>query len=473
MNQNNFFCKAIAALLIVLAICLSGLNAQVKGVEGKNGKWGLVDATGKMITESIYDNMGNFGQFSEGMLAVWIKNKSGYIDTAGKVILPIKFDECNPFKFGRGTVWLSNKCGLVDKTGKLVVACQYELLTNLNENLWCTTAAAFKKHGIVSKNGKELLPAIYDFIQAPGNTYGILTLKNKKGYYDRDGRITIPCKYDEVGNFQEGIAAVSLNKKWGFVDVSGRMLTAMEYESRPMARGAVETIRKDGKTITYIKPNLLPPLTAKDLINNHIIKIGGQISLAEFKNYQFAVEEFNYKNILYTTTEVFHSGNNISANIYDNNSKQSTKKIMTGGEMWFMENGKLRKDDHETDNVFIYSLPSLLTNAEKMGYTISYDPKKCAEANKIFISIIGKEKLKTEYVFYFTDDYSIKEIEVSRGDYSYSISNIEYKYVSGLLVLSGWSSSALGKDLLIWTKRKDFQLNPKMDPQLFLKPVQL
>jgi len=401
--------KSKILLLLFLCTSLHFLKAQIKGVEGKNGKWGLADGSGKMITQSIYDNMGNFGRFSEGLVAVWLNKKSGYIDTTGKVIIAIKYDECNEFKSGTATVWLGNKCGLIDKTGKLLIPFKYELLTKLNENLWSGSTAQ-NKYGLLTNSGKELLPAVYDMIKEPGNGYGILTIKKKKGYYNNDGKITIPCKFDEARIFQEGIAAVSINEKWGFIDISGQFLLPMEYESKPFMSNGTEIIKKNGKYEPFVKPKIKPPLTASDVIANHINRIGGQINLAALKTYQFTVEVFNYKKILYTTTEVYHSGNNIHAVTYDNNSKNSTTRIMTGGEMWLKENEKVIKDDHETDNVFTYSLPSLLSNAEKTGYSISYDPKKCEETGVIYLVITGKEKLKTDYIFSFTDDYSIKEI---------------------------------------------------------------
>ncbi|MEQ1797754.1 MAG: WG repeat-containing protein, partial [Lacibacter sp.] len=62
--------KSIILLFLLLCTSLHFLNAQIKGVEGKNGKWGLMDGSGKMITQSIYESMGNFGRFSEGLVAV-------------------------------------------------------------------------------------------------------------------------------------------------------------------------------------------------------------------------------------------------------------------------------------------------------------------------------------------------------------------------------------------------------------------
>ena len=64
MNLQKVF-KAIALVFILSVYTLTSLNAQVKGVKDQNNKWGLVDANGKVITESIYDNMGKFGEFSE------------------------------------------------------------------------------------------------------------------------------------------------------------------------------------------------------------------------------------------------------------------------------------------------------------------------------------------------------------------------------------------------------------------------
>jgi hypothetical protein len=64
---------------------------------------------------------GAVSEFSEG-LAVWKEGKLfGYIDTAGKTVIPAKFDLAMPFSEGLAGVRVDGKWGFIDKTGRMVI----------------------------------------------------------------------------------------------------------------------------------------------------------------------------------------------------------------------------------------------------------------------------------------------------------------------------------------------------------------
>src|ERR1041384_2177978 len=63
----------------------------------KDGKWGYIDATGKLVIQPQYDCT---FPFSEGLAAVCVGNKIGYIDTAGKLIIQPQYDFAYPFSDG-------------------------------------------------------------------------------------------------------------------------------------------------------------------------------------------------------------------------------------------------------------------------------------------------------------------------------------------------------------------------------------
>lgn len=43
----------------------------------------------------------------------------------------------------------------------------------------------------------------------------------KYGYSDKDGKEVIPCIYDSVEEFSNGLAKVKLNDKWGYINKKG------------------------------------------------------------------------------------------------------------------------------------------------------------------------------------------------------------------------------------------------------------
>ena len=69
---------------------------------------------GVVVIPAKYDNA---WKFSEGLAAVALKGKWGYIDKTGKEVIPIKYDDVNDFKNGAAAVRLKGKRGTIDKQG--------------------------------------------------------------------------------------------------------------------------------------------------------------------------------------------------------------------------------------------------------------------------------------------------------------------------------------------------------------------
>ncbi|EOZ2107593.1 WG repeat-containing protein, partial [Campylobacter coli] len=59
--------------------------------------------------------------FSEGLVAVKLNGKWGFIDKSGKIVIESKFDSGGHFSEGLAGVKLNGKYGLIDKSGKIVI----------------------------------------------------------------------------------------------------------------------------------------------------------------------------------------------------------------------------------------------------------------------------------------------------------------------------------------------------------------
>lgn len=80
-------------------------------------KFGYMDTNGhlKPFTYSYA------GPFSDGRALVVIKNKVGFIDTSGQLVIPAIYDPyLAQFEDGKATVWQDNKCFTIDKNGNIL-----------------------------------------------------------------------------------------------------------------------------------------------------------------------------------------------------------------------------------------------------------------------------------------------------------------------------------------------------------------
>jgi len=84
-----------------------------------NGKWGFIDKTGKEAVPARYDEAGDFSK--EGL--AWVLTnlgdvyKQGFVDKTGREVVPVKYDTVYIFSEGMAAVRLDNKWGYITLTG--------------------------------------------------------------------------------------------------------------------------------------------------------------------------------------------------------------------------------------------------------------------------------------------------------------------------------------------------------------------
>lgn len=87
----------------------------------KYGKAALIDSNGNELTGFIYDSMNGC---NEGRICVGVNGKYGFLDTSGKVVIPIIYEWPNdsPFSFknGKAKVSLNGEIFYIDRFGKKI-----------------------------------------------------------------------------------------------------------------------------------------------------------------------------------------------------------------------------------------------------------------------------------------------------------------------------------------------------------------
>lgn len=99
----------------------------------KDGKIGMVDTLGNLITKPIYDEIGPM--FVEGHIRVKIGDKWGFMSEDGVLDIECKFDKVYCFKEGLAPVCKDEKWGFIDKNGKLVIDYEYDRVQKFSEGL--------------------------------------------------------------------------------------------------------------------------------------------------------------------------------------------------------------------------------------------------------------------------------------------------------------------------------------------------
>ena len=151
------------------------------------GKYGY-KANGIWIIDPEYDRA---EAFSESMAVVRKDGKYGYIDVSGRMVIPVKYQDAGSFSAGLAPVCLYGKYGYVDKSGEMVVPFKYSYAFPFSEGL-----AAVELNGKVAyigPDGKTVIPYMLDSGKPFKDGIAEVTVDGQTKYMDKVGNI-----FDEV-----------------------------------------------------------------------------------------------------------------------------------------------------------------------------------------------------------------------------------------------------------------------------------
>ena len=112
--------KTILRLGFVLTImCMMSCSGERST---SNGTWGYVDRAGKLIIPAQFAEARGF---SDGLAAVKVESSWGYIDRAGKLVIAAQFSEARNFANGLAAVKIKDTWGYIDRSGKVAIPAQF------------------------------------------------------------------------------------------------------------------------------------------------------------------------------------------------------------------------------------------------------------------------------------------------------------------------------------------------------------
>ena len=155
-----------------------------KYVVSFDGKYGLVNSEGKMLTDCIYDDIYEYG-IRNGYFEVQLNGKFGCIDSEGNTAVPCIYDEIHSYDDEFTIVKKNGKAGVIDKYRETVVSFDYDSVSYYNEvNLFIIEMNG--KYGVIDVAGKILVPLEYDKVHIEQN-FIMASKKGRFGILDLDG----------------------------------------------------------------------------------------------------------------------------------------------------------------------------------------------------------------------------------------------------------------------------------------------
>tara|TARA_R100001132_G_C3275839_1_gene100053 strand:- start:18466 stop:19830 length:1365 start_codon:yes stop_codon:yes gene_type:complete len=270
----------------------------------ENGKYGLLDKSGKIVTKATYES-GKDVPLEKGGVTHWYEKFSNlekkYLDSGGmlqayddkrgialvrgilsgewnlisepdKVIarLPksyafrdMKFDAHGWIRFSTNDS--TPGYGMVDTKGQIVIRPKYGMLSVFSDGLAAAEALPnfeqfepnnkpIYKVGYIDQSEQwKIEPKWRSVAPFSEGLAGVQDTDTEKwGFIDTSGNLVIDYQFDQIdsfffserGAFVEGRAGVCIDKKWGFIDKTGHWILKPEFREIQPFVGGVARVKK-------------------------------------------------------------------------------------------------------------------------------------------------------------------------------------------------------------------------------------
>lgn len=240
-------------------------------------RWILLDKSGNITELPYVKDIAD--KFSEGLIAVKNdKEKWGYINKAGEIIIPFKFQRAMPFSEGLASVLFDGKYGYIDRKGEFVINPQFTQTLDFSEGLASVKLGGqlIKEDFQVISYDEEFGKARWYFIDKAGNFViklrddvcgtgqfseglALVQIRTKKGdfrvgFIDRLGKFAINPTLVNAFNFSEGFAVVFLTENVenpSFMDKNGKVVFSAKDSTFGSFLNGLARIQKGYTGVTY------------------------------------------------------------------------------------------------------------------------------------------------------------------------------------------------------------------------------
>ena len=389
----------------------------------ENNKYGIIDFTGKKITNAIYDSIESL-LYKEGCLLVKKENKYGVINIKGKQMVETKYDSITAdgyydenTKYQNAGFIVGNKTtdgykyGYINSNGSQILKEEYNEIARVTEiedkvyilalkngqaGIYNSKKQVLKhiyeeieynkenelfivqkssKQGVYNKEGKEILEPDYDNIIISNKSI-YAEKEQEKYYFDENGNKQEEQKYKIIYSEENSKYRITMNEedKFGIIDENGNNILDNVYSYIEHIFKDYYIINEDGKTSVY------DANTKKQIISNYSViqKIENKNILQAIITEPYTIELYNsnmekigqMENAKLTIEEEYVKLESQTQREYfdQNANKIQAKNIFTNSNLFaFSENGKWGYKDRE-ENIIIEPIYDEATELNTQGF---------------------------------------------------------------------------------------------------------
>ena len=226
--------------------------------EDLSNQYTLIDRQGKILKENFEargiarytDRRALFTTEKRGD----IRERWGYLNTSGDVVIPPQYDWGTPFSSGMAAVCKGDRWGFIDLEGNIRVPLIYEGVRPYSGNLGGVIKNG--KLGFVDKQGKMVVDFVFDI---PSDDFFIVfhSFQNLQrlqpvrvgsllGLIDEKGKWIAKPEYEQFygayGTHDETLIGAQKEGKVGFLNGSGDVVIDFQFDGTPLAKKDIDSL---------------------------------------------------------------------------------------------------------------------------------------------------------------------------------------------------------------------------------------
>lgn len=172
-----------------------------------DGKRGYINAkTGEIVIDAEKHNYSRAWNFSNGLAAVMVNDKVGFINADCEVIIPFQYEYFDNYEYesSYGFIFHDGYCAIENEDGKI---------------------------GVIDTKGRWVLEQIYDHIGdiAGYDDYKLIVNDEMCGLIDDQYNFVFPIEYDDIKVLPDGFVLAKDGKKWQ-IDLEGNVVNPFMYD---------------------------------------------------------------------------------------------------------------------------------------------------------------------------------------------------------------------------------------------------
>jgi WG containing repeat len=192
--------------------------AEERGIVKIDHDYGCLDTSGRCIVEPQFLFM---GQYSHGLSHTALDSQQwGFIDLDGNMAIPFKFEDATPFREGLAAVRLNNKWGFINRLGEFVIEPIYDAMNTYPS--WA--------YNILISSSEKIDQGLYQsYTRNVGFFNGVARVVRDNMYFfiDVNNKLLTSQGFDDAYGFDNGYSLVKSDHDpdWqvGFIDKSGKV----------------------------------------------------------------------------------------------------------------------------------------------------------------------------------------------------------------------------------------------------------